>query len=263
MTIYVQNIGKSIGNTLLFRDVTFNIEPGQTIALIGASGSGKSTLLRILAGYDQPDEGVIWFDDIDATTIPIADLRRRTGFMFQDYALFKHLTVYEHIAFGLHMRFLKIPDSEKKTILHERRVVTDAEKANRVQEILDLLFLNDVAKEYPRTLSGGQKQRVALGRCLASDPQLLLLDEPFSALDPPLRKHLSRWLRRQHMRAPISTVLITHNYKTALDTGNNVILLEDNTIIMRDEPPGAYQYLHKFKNFTIVIQQTPTQQYPI
>ena len=183
MSIAVRHVSKRFGTFTALDDVTLDVPSGELVALIGPSGSGKTTLLRIIAGLEVPDAGSILFDDEDATAQHVAI--RRVGFVFQHYALFRHMTVSENIAFGLRVRPRRLRPAERDI-------------QARVQELLKLVQLDWVADRYPSQLSGGQRQRIALARALAIEPRVLLLDEPFGALDAKVRKELRRWLRRLH-----------------------------------------------------------------
>src|SRR5918993_526568 len=183
MSIEVRNLTKSFGTFAALRDVSFTVHSGELVALLGPSGSGKTTLLRVIAGLEAPDEGSVLFDGDDATERNATD--RRVGFVFQHYALFRHMTVFENVAFGLRVR-------------GRAQRPPEAEIRRRVNELLALVQLDYLGNRYPSQLSGGQRQRVALARALAVEPKLLLLDEPFGALDAKVRQELRRWLRRLH-----------------------------------------------------------------
>ncbi len=196
MSIEVQHIRKTYGTFEALQDVSLRIETGELVALLGPSGSGKTTLLRIIAGLDLPDSGTIRLHDEDATNSTARD--RQVGFVFQHYALFRHLTVFENVAFGLRLRPKATRPSEN-------------EIRDRVRKLLELIQLDWLGDRYPNQLSGGQRQRVALARALAVEPRVLLLDEPFGALDAKVRKELRRWLRRMHDNLHVASVFVTHD----------------------------------------------------
>jgi sulfate/thiosulfate transport system ATP-binding protein len=210
LRIQVVDITKEFGRTGALRGVSLDIKEGELIALLGPSGSGKTTLLRVIAGLETPSAGKIFFGDEDATGVPVQ--RRRIGFVFQNYALFKHMSVRDNIAFGL-----RIPRRDEQPSQTEIR--------NRVQDLLDLVQLSGIGDRYPRQLSGGQQQRVALARALAVEPRVLLLDEPFGALDARVRKDLRRWLRELHDRTGHTTVFVTHDQEEALELADRVAVL--------------------------------------
>jgi sulfate transport system ATP-binding protein len=215
MSIEVQHVRKVFGTHEALKDVSLRIESGELMALLGPSGSGKTTLLRIIAGLDLPDSGTIRLHDEDATRSTARD--RQVGFVFQHYALFRHMTVFENIAFGLRVR----PKSTRPT---ERDIVL------RVYELLKLIQLDWLGDRYPSQLSGGQRQRVALARALAVEPRVLLLDEPFGALDAKVRRELRQWLRRLHDDLHIASVFVTHDQEEALEVADRVAILSDGNI---------------------------------
>jgi sulfate transport system ATP-binding protein len=215
MSIEVQNVRKVFGTHEALKDVRLRIESGELMALLGPSGSGKTTLLRIITGLDLPDSGTIRLHDEDATLSTARD--RQVGFVFQHYALFRHMTVFENIAFGLRVR----PKSTRPT---ERDIVL------RVYELLKLIQLDWLGDRYPSQLSGGQRQRVALARALAVEPRVLLLDEPFGALDAKVRRELRQWLRRLHDDLHIASVFVTHDQEEALEVADRVAILSDGNI---------------------------------
>jgi len=215
MSIEVQHVRKVFGTHEALKDVSLRIESGELMALLGPSGSGKTTLLRIIAGLDLPDSGTIRLHDEDATRSTPRD--RQVGFVFQHYALFRHMTVFENIAFGLRVR----PKSTRPT---ERDIVL------RVYELLKLIQLDWLGDRYPSQLSGGQRQRVALARALAVEPRVLLLDEPFGALDAKVRRELRQWLRRLHDDLHIASVFVTHDQEEALEVADRVAILSDGNI---------------------------------
>jgi sulfate transport system ATP-binding protein len=212
--IRLDRVSKLFGRFAALKGVELEVRPGELLAVLGPSGSGKTTLLRLVAGLEFPDEGRILFGDEDVTLAKASD--RRVGFVFQQYALFKHMTVAKNVAFGLDVRRKDKPS----------RKVRDA----RVAELLKLVELGDLGKRYPLQLSGGQRQRVALARALAVSPRVLLLDEPFGALDATVRKSLRRELRRIHDATQVTTVFITHDQEEALELSDRVVVLNDGQI---------------------------------
>ncbi|MBT9385757.1 ATP-binding cassette domain-containing protein [Pseudooceanicola sp. CBS1P-1] len=210
MHIDIDEIAKSYGATPALHPVSLSIPSGAMVALLGPSGSGKTTLLRILAGLEQPSSGRVLLDGADAIGTPVQ--KRRAGFVFQSYALFRHMSVFENIAYGLRAR----PRAERPT---------RAEIARRVQHLLELIRLPDIAQRYPGQLSGGQRQRVALARALATEPRMLLLDEPFGALDAQVRKELRTGLREIHDATGLTTVFVTHDQEEALTLADRVAVM--------------------------------------
>ena len=215
MSIEVEHIGKRFGTYQALRDVSLKIEKGELFALLGPSGSGKTTLLRIIAGLELPDSGIVRLNEEDATRYTARD--RQVGFVFQHYALFRHITVFENIAFGLRVRPKSARPSEK-------------EIQDRVRELLELIQLQYLGDRYPSQLSGGQRQRVALARALAVEPRVLLLDEPFGALDAKVRKELRRWLRKLHDELHIASVFVTHDQEEALEVSDRVAIMNQGQI---------------------------------
>ena len=211
MSILVENISKSFGKFRVLDRVNLEIKTGSLVGLVGPSGSGKSTLLRVLAGLEKPDSGRIWFEGQDSTNLELQ--KREIGFVFQNYALFPHLTVSENISFGLNIRDIE-PDFKNR----------------RIQELLKLIQLEKFAERYPNQLSGGQRQRVALARALAVEPKILLLDEPFAALDAKIRKQLRYWLRDLHTEISVTTVFVTHDHQEALELAHEIAVLENGQI---------------------------------
>nr|YP_009106588.1 probable transport protein [Dicloster acuatus]AIT95399.1 probable transport protein [Dicloster acuatus] len=211
MSILVENISKTFGNYQALSQVNLEIKNGSLVGLLGPSGSGKSTLLRILAGLEIPDSGRIWLEGQDATKVPLQ--QREIGFVFQNYALFPHLTVAKNISFGLDVRNIDI-----------------GLKKQRVNELLQLVELEKFADRYPKQLSGGQRQRIALARALACEPKVLLLDEPFAALDAKIRKQLRSWLRTLHQQIPVTTVFVTHDYQEAMELAHEIVILDTGKI---------------------------------
>jgi sulfate/thiosulfate transport system ATP-binding protein len=225
MSIEVEHIRKRFGAYEALRDVSLRIETGELVALLGPSGSGKTTLLRIIAGLELPDSGVIRLNDEDATQSTARD--RQVGFVFQHYALFRHLTVFENIAFGLRLR-------PKSTRPPEKEI------RDRVRKLLELIQLDWLGDRYPNQLSGGQRQRVALARALAVEPRVLLLDEPFGALDAKVRKELRRWLRRLHDELHVASVFVTHDQEEALEVSDRVAIMNQGQIEQAGTPAEVY-----------------------
>src|ERR1700736_5113311 len=219
--IVVRGANKRYGDFAALDNVDFEVPSGSLTALLGPSGSGKSTLLRAIAGLDQPDTGTITINDRDVTRVP--PQRRDIGFVFQHYAAFKHLTVRDNVAFGLKIR---------------RR--PKAEIAEKVDHLLEVVGLSGFHSRYPSQLSGGQRQRMALARALAVDPQVLLLDEPFGALDAKVREDLRAWLRRLHDEVHVTTVLVTHDQHEALDVADRIAVLNKGRIEQVGSPTEVY-----------------------
>src|SRR5688500_18033521 len=222
MGIEVRNLTKRFGSFFALRDVSFTVNTGELVALLGPSGSGKTTLLRIIAGLEDADVGTVLFDGDDATRRSVKD--RGVGFVFQHYALFRHMTVFENVAFGLRVR----PRAQRPA---------DEEVSRRVNELLGLVQLDYLGDRLPSQLSGGQRQRVALARALAVEPKVLLLDEPFGALDAKVRQELRRWLRRLHQEIHLTSVFVTHDQEEALELANRVVVMSDGKI-EQDGTPG-------------------------
>ncbi|RFS84239.1 sulfate ABC transporter ATP-binding protein [Actinomadura spongiicola] len=221
MAIEIRGVNKSFGDAAVLRDVSVDVTSGSLTALLGPSGGGKSTLLRVIAGLERPDSGQVVISGRDATRLP--PQRRDVGFVFQHYAAFKHMTVFENVAFGLRIR--KRPKDEIK---------------KRVGELLDLVHLDQFAERYPAQLSGGQRQRMALARALAVDPEVLLLDEPFGALDAQVRKELRAWLRRLHDEVHVTTVFVTHDQEEAIEVADTIVLLADGVVQQQGAPAEIY-----------------------
>jgi len=221
MSIEVHGIGKRFGDFVALDDINLTVQPGALTALLGPSGGGKSTLLRIIAGLEKPDTGSVQIDGIDATRLP--PQRRNVGFVFQHYAAFKHLSVYRNVAFGLEIR--KRPKDEIK---------------QRVHELLELVHLDQFAERLPSQLSGGQRQRMALARALAVEPTVLLLDEPFGALDAKVRKELRDWLRRLHDEVHVTTVFVTHDQEEALEVSDEIVVINEGRIEQVGSPDELY-----------------------
>jgi len=225
VNIQVEHIRKTFGTFEALLDVSLKIESGELVALLGPSGSGKTTLLRIIAGLDLPDSGTIRLNNEDATHSTARD--RQVGFVFQHYALFRHLTVFENIAFGLRVR----PKATRPP---------GGEIRDRVRKLLELIQLDWLGDRYPNQLSGGQRQRVALARALAVEPRVLLLDEPFGALDAKVRKELRRWLRRLHDDLHVASVFVTHDQEEALEVSDRVAIMNQGRIEQLGTPGEVY-----------------------
>jgi sulfate transport system ATP-binding protein len=223
MSIVVDNATKRFGEFLALNDVSLEVPDGSLTALLGPSGSGKSTLLRLIAGLEQPDAGRIMISGRDATEVAVQD--RGVGFVFQHYAAFKHMTVYENVAFGLRIR--KQPKGH-----------TDG----RVHELLSLVHLDGLSGRFPSQLSGGQRQRMALARALAVEPKVLLLDEPFGALDAQVRKELRAWLRRLHDEVHVTTVFVTHDQEEAMEVAEQIVVMNDGQIEQAGAPRELYEH---------------------
>ena len=226
MSITATNIRKTFGNYIALDGVNLRAPSGKLVALLGPSGSGKTTLLRIIAGLEFPDpgSGQIEFHGEDVTNVPAG--KRRVGFVFQHYALFRHMSVFENIAFGLNIRRHNRPPK--------------LEIAERVHKLLKLVQLDNLGGRYPNQLSGGQRQRVALARALAVEPKVLLLDEPFGALDAKVRKELRRWLRKFHEEIHLTTVFVTHDQEEALEIADEVVVMNQAKIEQVGTPQEVY-----------------------
>jgi sulfate transport system ATP-binding protein len=225
MQVTVENVVRTFGVTPALHGVSLDIEPGELVALLGPSGSGKTTLLRILAGLDVPLSGRVLFDGDDALKLTVQE--RNVGLVFQNYALFRHMTVLENIGFGLRVR----PRSRRPSRKEIR---------TRALELLDLVQLSGLEKRYPAQLSGGQRQRVAFARALAIEPRVLLLDEPFGALDAQVRKDLRRWLREIHDQTGHTTVFVTHDQEEALELADRVVVMSQGRIEQIGTPDAIY-----------------------
>jgi sulfate/thiosulfate transport system ATP-binding protein len=225
MSIEVENIRKTYGAFEALKGVSLRIERGELVALLGPSGSGKTTLLRIIAGLDVADSGGVRLNEEDATRTTARE--RQVGFVFQHYALFRHLTVFENIAFGLRVRPRAARPPEK-------------EIRDRVKKLLELIQLDWLGDRYPNQLSGGQRQRVALARAMAVEPRVLLLDEPFGALDAKVRKELRRWLRRLHDELHVASVFVTHDQEEALEVSDRVAIMNQGRIEQVGTPTEVY-----------------------
>ncbi len=229
MSIAIRSISKSFGEAKILRDVSLDIGSGELVALLGPSGSGKTTLLRVIAGMEQadPGSGSVLFDGQDVTGKGIGD--REIGFVFQHYALFRNMTVFENIAFGLRSKPWRQRPSGKAI-------------AAKVEELLNLIQLQTLAGRYPSQLSGGQRQRVALARALAVEPRVLLLDEPFGALDAKVRRELRRWLRRLHETIHVTTIFVTHDQEEALELSDRVAVMRAGQIEQFATPQQVYDH---------------------
>ena len=225
MSIEIRNVTKSFGSFVAVDDVSLTVPTGQLVALLGPSGSGKTSLLRIIAGLEQADRGQVLFEGEDAT---VRDVRQRgVGFVFQHYALFRHLTVFENVAFGLRVR-------------PRGRRPAEGEVKAKVTDLLKLVQLDWLADRYPSQLSGGQRQRVALARALAVEPSVLLLDEPFGALDAKVRKELRDWLRRLHDDVHVTTVFVTHDQEEALEVADEIVVINEGRVEQVGTPDQLY-----------------------
>jgi sulfate/thiosulfate transport system ATP-binding protein len=227
MSIQVDHLTKRYGAFCALDDVSFTVRQGELLALLGPSGGGKTTLLRIIAGLERPDEGSVLFDGDDAIRRDPRD--RGVGFVFQHYALFRHMTVFENVAFGLRVR----PRAQRPA---------EAEIRRRVNELLSLVQLDYLGSRYPSQLSGGQRQRVALARALAVEPTVLLLDEPFGALDAKVRQELRRWLRRLHAEIHLTSVFVTHDQEEALELANRVVIINEGRIEQDGTPEEVVEH---------------------
>jgi len=221
MAISVRNVSKNFGSFAALTDVSVDIPTGTLTALLGPSGGGKSTLLRIIAGLEQPDSGTVEIEGEDSTRLP--PQRRNVGFVFQHYAAFKHMTVRKNVAFGLSIRKVPKPQIERRTT-----------------ELLELVHLEQFAERLPAQLSGGQRQRMALARALAVEPKVLLLDEPFGALDAQVRKELRTWLRRLHDEVHVTTVFVTHDQEEAMEVADEIVVINDGRVEQIGSPDDLY-----------------------
>ena len=243
MTIEVRGIVKTYGAFAALDHVDLTVESGELLALLGPSGSGKTSLLRIIAGLDWPDAGHVIFDGEDALARGAGE--RNVGFVFQHYALFRHMSVFENVAFGLRVQ----PRKQRKS---------EADIRRRVKELLDLVQLDWLADRYPSQLSGGQRQRIALARALAIEPRILLLDEPFGALDAKVRKELRRWLRQLHDDIHVTSIFVTHDQEEALEVANRVVVMDKGRIEQIGSPGEVYDnpasaFVHGFIGESIVL----------
>jgi sulfate transport system ATP-binding protein len=227
MSIQVSHLTKRYGGFCALADVSFTVQQGELLALLGPSGSGKTTLLRIIAGLERADAGSVLFDGDDAVRRDPKD--RGVGFVFQHYALFRHMTVFENVAFGLRVR----PRAQRPP---------EADIRRRVNDLLSLVQLDYLGTRYPSQLSGGQRQRVALARALAVEPKVLLLDEPFGALDAKVRQELRRWLRRLHAEIHLTSVFVTHDQEEALELANRVVVMNEGRIEQDGTPEDVVEH---------------------
>ncbi|ABX37216.1 sulfate ABC transporter, ATPase subunit [Delftia acidovorans SPH-1] len=225
MSIEIRNVSKQFGDFQALRDVSLDIQSGELIALLGPSGCGKTTLLRIIAGLETPDVGSIHFSGEDTTDVHVRE--RNVGFVFQHYALFRHMTVFENVAFGLRVK----PRSQRPS---------EAQIREKVMSLLKLVQLDWIAERFPSQLSGGQRQRIALARALAVEPKVLLLDEPFGALDAKVRKELRRWLRRLHDELHVTSIFVTHDQEEALEVADRVVVINQGRIEQEGTPQQVW-----------------------
>ena len=226
MSINIRNVSKRFGTFAALRDVNFEVRPGELVALLGPSGCGKTTLLRIIAGLESADEGSVLFDGEDAASRGVGE--RRVGFVFQHYALFRHMSVFENVAFGLRVR-------------PRGRRPRNEEIHAKVTNLLNLVQLEYLGDRYPSQLSGGQRQRVALARALAVEPKVLLLDEPFGALDAKVRQELRRWLRRLHEDIHLTSVFVTHDQEEALELADRIVIMNQGRIEQDASPVDVFE----------------------
>jgi sulfate transport system ATP-binding protein len=227
MQVEIRRIAKAFGPTSVLKDISLDVREGELCALLGPSGSGKTTLLRIIAGLEFADGGAVLFDGEDVAERNARD--RKVGFVFQHYALFRHMTVFENIAFGLNIR----PRATRPQATEIRR---------RVNELLDLVQLGDYGLRFPDQLSGGQRQRVALARALAIEPRILLLDEPFGALDARVRKEMRQWLRELQQKIRLTSIFVTHDQDEALELADRVALMENGALVQVGSPQEVYDH---------------------
>ena len=227
MSIDIQHVSKTFGNFTALRDVSFEVRAGELVALLGPSGCGKTTLLRIVAGLEKADRGTVLFDGEDASQRKAGE--RRVGFVFQHYALFRHMTVFENVAFGLRVRPRALRPSKE-------------EITAKVTELLKLVQLDYLGDRYPGQLSGGQRQRVALARALAVEPKVLLLDEPFGALDAKVRQELRRWLRRLHEEIHLTSVFVTHDQEEALELADRIVIMNEGKVEQDGSPQDVFEH---------------------
>ena len=225
MSIEIRNVSKQFGDFQALRDVSLDIKSGELIALLGPSGCGKTTLLRIIAGLETADVGTIHFSGEDTTDVHVRD--RNVGFVFQHYALFRHMTVFENVAFGLRIKPRKERPSE--AVIKEK-----------VMKLLKLVQLDWIADRFPSQLSGGQRQRIALARALAVEPKVLLMDEPFGALDAKVRKELRRWLRQLHDELHVTSIFVTHDQEEALEVADRVVVINQGKIEQEGTPQQVW-----------------------
>ena len=227
MSIEIRNVSKKFGEFHALRDVSLDVNSGELMALLGPSGCGKTTLLRIIAGLETADAGSILFAGEDTTDVHVRE--RQVGFVFQHYALFRHMTVFENVAFGLRVK-------------PRRQRPDEARIKAKVHELLGLVQLDWLADRFPSQLSGGQRQRIALARALAVEPKVLLLDEPFGALDAKVRKELRRWLRRMHDELHVTSIFVTHDQEEALEVADRVVLMNAGRIEQIGSPQEVWDH---------------------
>ncbi|MFV5212634.1 sulfate/molybdate ABC transporter ATP-binding protein [Azonexus caeni] len=227
MSIQVKNIHKQFGDFTALDDISLDFPTGELVALLGPSGCGKTTLLRIIAGLEQADSGQVLLDGDDASGTHVRE--RQVGFVFQHYALFKHMTVFDNVAFGMRMK----PRGQRPSA---------AKIKDKVHELLNLVQLDWLADRFPSQLSGGQRQRIALARALAVEPRVLLLDEPFGALDAKVRKELRRWLRKLHDELHITSIFVTHDQEEALEVADRVVLMDHGKVEQIGTPEEVYRH---------------------
>ena len=227
MSIEVKNIHKEFGEFKALDNVSLTFPSGELVALLGPSGCGKTTLLRIIAGLETADKGTVILDGEDASCTHVRE--RQVGFVFQHYALFKHMTVFDNVAFGLRVK----PKNER---------LSEEEIAKKVHELLNLVQLDWLHDRFPSQLSGGQRQRIALARALAVEPRVLLLDEPFGALDAKVRKELRRWLRKLHDELHITSIFVTHDQEEALEVADRVVLMNQGKVEQIGSPSEVYDH---------------------
>ncbi len=227
MSIEVRNLSRRFGATVACDKLNLDIPAGELVALLGPSGCGKTTLLRIIAGLEVPDSGSVLFHGEDATNTDVRE--RKVGFVFQHYALFGHMSIFENVAFGLRVR----PRTTRPG---------EAEIKSKVMQLLKLVQLDWLADRYPHQLSGGQRQRIALARALAVEPRVLLLDEPFGALDAKVRKELRRWLRRLHDEMQVTSVFVTHDQDEAMEVADRVVVMNQGRIEQQGSPDEVYDH---------------------
>jgi sulfate transport system ATP-binding protein len=227
MSIEIRNVSKNFNAFKALSDINLNIHSGELVALLGPSGCGKTTLLRIIAGLETPDSGSIQFHGEDVSNHDVRD--RNVGFVFQHYALFRHMTVFDNVAFGLRMK----PKGQRPS---------EAVIKRKVHELLDLVLLDWLGDRYPEQLSGGQRQRIALARALAVEPRVLLLDEPFGALDAKVRKELRRWLARLHEDVHLTSVFVTHDQEEAMEVADRIVVMNKGVIEQIGSPAEVYEH---------------------
>ena len=225
-SIVIKNLRKAFGDFVAVKESTFTVEDGEFFMLLGPSGCGKTTLLRIVAGLETPDQGTVLFEGEDATHRQVGE--RRVGFVFQHYALFRHMSVFENVAFGLRVR----PRAHRPP---------EADITSKVTNLLKLVQLDYLGDRYPSQLSGGQRQRVALARALAVEPKVLLLDEPFGALDAKVRQELRRWLRRLHEEIHLTSVFVTHDQEEALELADRIVIMNEGRIEQDASPVEVFE----------------------